>query len=90
MVKFAELISSLEISGKKAANSAVGKKLANEYDKANRPVKPVNLTKAEVRAIEARFAENNRIAREREMARANRAKEQAKKRREEEATADKQ
>lgn len=90
MAKFAELISSLEIGGKKAANSAVGKKLAKEYDKANRSAKPVNLTKAEVKAIEARFDEINRIAREREVARINRAKEQAKKRREEEATADKQ
>lgn len=90
MVKFAELISNLEIKGKKVANSAIGKKLANEVDKANRPAKPANLTKAELKAIEARFAENNRIAREREAARVNRAKEQTKKRREEEATAKKQ
>lgn len=90
MAKFAELISGLEIKGAKAANSKIGKKLATEVDKANRPVKPVTMTKAERKAMEARFEENNRIAREREAARVNRAKEQAKKRREEEATAKKQ
>ena len=87
MTKFADLVSHISVSGRK---NKVSEKIVKEVARANAPVKHPSMTKAEKKALDKHFEELNKKAREREIANANKAKEKAKKRREEKATANKQ
>lgn len=65
MAKLSELVSNVKVSNDK---TGLGSKITREVNAANRPVKVETFTKAEAKEIEKRFAENNKAARERELA----------------------